>query len=82
MTNLATDKIGNGGEDISKKLIIHDLAFQAIQISQIMVLECEVLKDNISNGDKQSATEIINSLQGHAISIGKMMQELRKPAGK
>lgn len=64
MTNLPTDKIGNGGEDISKKLIIHDLAFQAIQISQIMVLECEVLKDNISNGDKQSATEIINSLQG------------------
>jgi hypothetical protein len=62
--------------------LTQDFGFQAIQISQIMTLECEVLKGRISERNRASAIELIAALQGHAISIGKMMREKREKSAK
>lgn len=58
----------------------HDLAFEAIQISQIMILQCEILKDQIAQGNKMEAIEIVDSLSQRAIRIGRMMKALREKA--
>ena len=60
----------------------HDQAFEAIQISQIMIFECEILKSKISGGSKENAIEIVDSLSKRAIRIGMMMRKLREKGQK
>ncbi|MDH2902275.1 MAG: hypothetical protein PXY39_15030 [archaeon] len=55
-----------------------DLPFEAIQISQIMILQCEILKDQIAQGNKIEAAEIVDAISERAIRIGKMMKALRE----
>jgi hypothetical protein len=62
-------------DDITTNL---DLPFEAIQISQIIILDCELLRDRISEGSRENAIEIVDSISKHAIRIGKMMQKMRK----
>jgi hypothetical protein len=75
-TALEDDASTTDGRDTAKE----DLPFEAIQISQIMVLQCEILKDQIAQGNKIEAAEIIDAISERAIRIGKMMKALREKA--
>jgi hypothetical protein len=55
-----------------------DLAFEAMQVSQIITLQCEILKDQILEGKKESPIETIDSISKRAIHIGRIMKRLRK----
>ena len=73
-TALEDDASTTDDRDTTKE----DLPFEAIQISQIMILQCEILKDQIAQGNKIEAAEIIDAISERAIRIGKMMKALRE----
>jgi hypothetical protein len=60
-----------------KDLSQDDLAFRAVQVSQIMALECWLLKGQISK-ENQESLGLVNSLEKHSIEIGNMIQKLRE----
>jgi hypothetical protein len=70
--------LGDNNDDTADR----DPTFEAIQISQIIALQCEILKDQISEGNKQQAIEIVDSLSKRAIRIGKMMKRFRMKGSK
>jgi hypothetical protein len=55
-----------------------DLSFEAIQISQIIALQCEVLKDEIYEGNRRTALEMVDSISKRAIHVGRMIRTLRE----
>jgi hypothetical protein len=70
--------IAKSYNDDQKFTIGADPEFKAIQISQMMMLECGIIKRKILNDGGEQVLELITNLESQAKSIGKMMQEIRK----
>jgi hypothetical protein len=67
-------------DDDHKFTIEADPEFKAIQISQMMMLECGIIRGKILNDGEEQVLELITNLESQAKSIGRMMQEIRKKA--
>ena len=54
------------------------LAFDAIQLSQIIVLQCEILRGEIfENHGSKSALDLIDLVSENAIKIGFMQHQIQ-----
>jgi hypothetical protein len=58
-----------------------ELTFRAIQVSQIMALECWVLKGQVPQ-ENQESIKLVESLEKHVMEIGKIVKRLREGSQK